>query len=198
MFQQSSKQYYILVSLLFISVFYGFQKHVEVTKQQEYLEPHLKEMVSNLQLETRTTSSIMETFMSKNEIPYAQWAQLKNGFKNIQDSSYEIEKLAKAIYPGHADGLQFATRTSASLIAGELRYLEATLLKEDMDRMDSVTFPKEMEATLVRIHETAAGWSEATNPFIGLPSNLIDQTDWLDMLKEMEDDSIAYQAGYGD
>ncbi|WP_404350055.1 hypothetical protein LG311_04480 [Sutcliffiella horikoshii] len=198
MFQQSSKQYYILVFLLFISVFYGFQKHVEVNKQQEYLVPHLKERVWNLQSETNTTSVIMETVMRENEIPYAQWVQLKNGFKAIEDTSYEIEKLAKAIYPRHAEELQFATRTSASLIAGELRYLEATLLEEDMDRLDTVTFPKEMEATLVRIHETAAGWSEATNPFIGLPSNLIDQTDWVDMLKEMEDDSIAYQDGYGD
>ncbi|WP_404431389.1 hypothetical protein [Sutcliffiella horikoshii] len=197
MFQQSSKQYYILVFLLFISVIYGFQKHVEVNKQQKYLEPHLKEMVSNLQLETRTTSSIMERVMRENEIPYAQWIQLKNGFKAIEDASYEIEKLAKAIYTRHTDGLQFATRTSASLIAGELRYLEATLLEEDMGRMDTVTFPKEMEATLVRIHETAAGWSEATNPFIGLPSNLLSQSDWVEMLKEMEDDSIAYQAGYG-
>lgn len=198
MFQQSSKQYYILVFLLFISVFYGFQKHVEVNKQQEYLVPHLKERVWNLQSETNTTSVIMETVMRENEIPYAQWVQLKNGFKAIEDTSYEIEKLAKAIYPRHAEELQFATRTSASLIAGELRYLEATLLEEDVDRLDTVTFPKEMEATLVRIHETAAAWSEATNPFIGLPSNLIDQTDWVDMLKEMEDDSIAYQDGYGD
>ncbi|UAL48223.1 hypothetical protein K7887_04460 [Sutcliffiella horikoshii] len=198
MFQQSSKQYYILVFLLFISVFYGFQKHVEVNKQQEYLVPHLKERVWNLQSETNTTSVIMGTVMRENEIPYAQWVQLKNGFKAIEDTSYEIEKLAKAIYPRHAEELQFATRTSASLIAGELRYLEATLLEEDMDRLDTVTFPKEMEATLVRIHETAAAWSEATNPFIGLPSNLIDQTDWVDMLKEMEDDSIAYQDGYGD
>lgn len=198
MFQQSSKQYYILVFLLFISVIYGFQKHVEVNKQQEYLGPHLMEQVSSLQSETRTTSSIMQTLMSENEIPYAQWIQLKNGFKVIEDTSYEMEKLAKAINPRHADGLQFATRTSASLIAGELRYLEATLLKEDMDRMDTVTFPEEMEATLVRIHETAAGWSEATNPFIGLPSNLIDQTNWVEMLKEMEDVSIAYQGGYGD
>ncbi|WP_404461188.1 hypothetical protein [Sutcliffiella horikoshii] len=197
MFQQSNKQYYILVFLLFISVFYGFQKHVEVNKQQEYLVPHLKERVWNLQSETNTTSVIMETVMRENEIPYAQWVQLKNGFKAIEDTSYEIEKLAKAIYPRHAEELQFATRTSASLIAGELRYLEATLQEEDMDRLDTVTFPKEMEATLVRIHETAAAWSEATNPFIGLPSNLIDQTDWVDMLKEMEDDSNAYQAGYG-
>ncbi len=198
MFQQSNKQYYILVFLLFISVFYGFQKHVEVNKQQEYLVPHLKERVWNLQSETNTTSVIMETVMRENEIPYAQWVQLKNGFKAIEDTSYEIEKLAKAIYPRHAEELQFATRTSASLIAGELRYLEATLLEEDVDRLDTVTFPKEMEATLVRIHETAAAWSEATNPFIGLPSNLIDQTDWVDMLKKMEDDSIAYQDGYGD
>lgn len=198
MFQQSSKQYYILVFLLFISVFYGFQKHVEVNKQQEYLGPHLMELVLSLQSETRTTSSIMQTIMSENEIPYAQWIQLKNGLNVIENTSYEIEKLAKAIYPQHADELQFATRTSASLIAGELRYLEATLLKEDMDRMDTVTFPEEMEATLVRIHETAAGWSEATNPFIGLPSNLLSRTDWVEMLKEMEDDSIEYQDGYGD
>ncbi|TYS67471.1 hypothetical protein FZC76_12855 [Sutcliffiella horikoshii] len=197
MFQQSSKQYYILVFLLVIAVFYGFQKHVEVNKQQDFLEPHLKEMVGNLQLETNTTSVIMQTVMNENEIPYAQWVQLKNGFKTIEDASYEIEKLAKAIYPRHSDGLQFATKTSANLIAGELRYLEDTLLEEDMDRLDTVTFPKEMEATLVRIHDTVKGWNDATSPFIGLPSNLIDQTDWVELLKEMEDDSIAYQESYG-
>ncbi|MGD6776781.1 hypothetical protein [Sutcliffiella horikoshii] len=197
MFQQSSKKYYILVFLLFISVLYGFQKHVEVNKQQDFLEPHLKEMVGNLQSETNTISSIMQRLMSEKEIPYAQWVQLKNGFNYIEDTSYEIEKLAKAIYPRHSDGLQFATKTSASLIAEELRYIEETLLEEDMDRLDTVAFPTEVEATLVRIHDTAAGWSEATNPFIGLPSNLLSRTGWVDMLKEMEDDSIAYQGDYG-
>ena len=197
MFQQSSKQYYILVFLLFISVFYGFQKHVEVNKQQDFLEPHLKEMVGNLQSETNTISSIMQRLMSEKEVPYAQWVQLKNGFNYIEDTSYEIEKLAKAIYPRHADELQFATKTSASLIAEELRYLEKTLLEEDMERLDTVAFPTEVEATLVRIHDTAAGWSEATSPFIGLPSNLMNQTGWVEMLKEMEDDSIVYQDGYG-
>lgn len=197
MFQQSRKQYYILVFLLSISVLYGYQKHVEEKKQQKYLNSHLKEMVWNLQVETRTTSHTLKTLMSENEIPYAQWLQLKEGFKAIENTSYEIEKLAKAIYPRHADGLQFANKTSANLIAGELRYLEDTLLEEDMDRLDTVTFPKEMEATLVRIHDTAKGWSEATSPFIGLPSNLLGQTDWVEMLKEMEDDSIVYQDGYG-
>lgn len=170
---------------------------MEVKKQQEYLNPYLKEMVWNLQVETRTTSNIMKTLMIENEIPYAQWIQLKNGFKAIEDSSYEIEKLAKAIYPRSADGLKFATRNSASLIAGELRYLEATLLEEDMGRLDTVTFPKEVDATIARIHDTSKGWSEATFPFIGLPNNLLSQTDWVEMLKEMEDDSITYQDGYG-
>ncbi|WP_226683203.1 hypothetical protein [Sutcliffiella horikoshii] len=196
MFQQSSKQYYILVFLLFISVFYGFQKHVEEKKQQEYLNPHLKEMVWDLQVETHTTSHTLKSLMSENEIPYAQWLQLKEGFKAIENTSYEIEKLAKAIYPRHADGLQFATKTSANLITGELGYLEDTFLEEDMDRLDIVSFPKEVEATLVRIQDTANGWSEATSPFIGLPSNLLSQTDWVEMLKEMEDDSISYQDGY--
>ncbi|WP_058308236.1 hypothetical protein [Gracilibacillus massiliensis] len=197
MIKLSKKRYYILVFLLFLSVLYGYNKHSEVNNQRDYLNPQLTEMLHSFQNEAYITSVILYTLKSENEIPYAQWKQLKKGFKVLEQSSYEIEKMGRAIHPSRAKGLENATKNTSSLISSDLEYIEENFLEEDLDRLDIITFPPEAQSKLEHIYTTTSKWNEISSQY-AVSTNSIKQTYWVKMMKEIQEPSIVFQHKYTD
>lgn len=193
--QMSKKQYYLVVFLLLFSAFYGYKKHSEVSQQRDYLNPHLMQLMHTIQSEIHTTSIILNTIMTENQIPYAQWKQLKNGFEAIEHSSYEIEKMGRAIYPNHAQGLENATKTTSNLIVNHLIYIEDNFIDTNMDRIDKITIPLETHSMLELIYEAANGWNEVSSQYY-VTTDIIKRTYWVDMMKEIQDPSVVFQHQY--
>lgn len=153
------------------------------------------EMMQAMQNEIHTTSSILHTVVVENEIPYAQWIQLKNGFEAIERSSYELEKMGRAIHPRQAQGLQNATKTTSHLIVNQLNDLEDHFLDPNMDRLDIVTFPLEAHSILELIYDATFSWKEISSHY-HVTTNSIHRTYWVDMMKEMQEPSILFQHHY--
>ncbi|OIJ09686.1 hypothetical protein BKP35_16145 [Anaerobacillus arseniciselenatis] len=195
MVQITKKRYYLLILLLLISVFYGFKKHGEVSNQQDYLNPHLMEMMHSFQNEMHLASSILHTAMTENQIPYAQWKQLNRALKVIEDVSYEMEKMGRAIYPRRAQGLENATKNTSYLIANYLEYIEENFLADNLDRLDSITFPTKVQSMLELIYETTVAWNEVSSRYT-VSNDIIKRTYWVEMMKDIQDPSIVFQHQY--
>ncbi len=193
--QLSKKKYYLLVFLLLLSVLYGFKKHSEVSNQQDYLNPQLMEAVHSFQNEAYLTSSILNTLISENQISYAQWEQLKRGFEVLEHSSYEIEKMGRAIYPRRAKGLENATKNTSYLMASDLEYIEDNFLEEDLDRLDTITFQPEAQSKLELIYKTTAEWNKVSSQYV-VSTDIINQTYWVKMMKEIQEPSTVFQHQY--
>ncbi|MFN7249897.1 MAG: hypothetical protein ACK4M9_03810 [Anaerobacillus sp.] len=192
MINLSKKQYYFLVFLLFIAVLYGYKKHQEVSNQQNYLNPLLMERVHSIQDEIHTASSILTTAMDENQIPYAQWMQLKSAYKTIEDASYEIEKMARAIYPNRAQGLENATKTTSYLMASALVYIEDNFIEANLDRLDMITFSADEREVLEPIYNTTLAWRKISSQYYVVTS-IITRKYWVDMMKEIQEESILFQ-----
>ncbi len=192
MIQLSKKRYYLLVFLLFLSVLYGFEKHRDVSKQQDYLNPQLMELVHSFQNEAYLTTSILHRLINENQIPYAQWKQIRRGFEVMEHSSYEIEKMGRAIYPRHAKGLENVTTNTSSLITSNLEYIEENFLEEDLDRTDIITFPPEALSKIELIYKTTAEWNEISNQYT-VSTAIVQRTSWVKMMKELQEPSTVFQ-----
>lgn len=195
MVQLSKKHYYFLVFLLLLAVFYGYKKHEEASNQQDYLNPHLMSMINSIKNEIQIASSILDSATTENQIPYAQWIQLKNGLETIEHTSYEIEKIARAIYPSRAKELQNATKTTSYLMLSHLHYIEDNYLGTNMDRMDMITFPPAVQPVLEIMYNTTFEWREISSQY-SVTNNIINRTDWVEMMKKIEEHSITFQEQY--
>ncbi|WP_139192884.1 hypothetical protein [Anaerobacillus arseniciselenatis] len=184
-----------MVFLLFIAVMYGYKKHQEVSNQHNYLNPLLMEKVHAIQKEIHTASSILTTAMDENQIPYAQWMQLKNAYKTIEHASYEIEKMARAIYPNRAKGLENATKTTSYLMASDLVYIEDNFIEANLDRSDMITFSAEERELLEPIYNTTLAWRKISGQYY-VVTYIITRKYWVDMMKEIQEESILYQKDY--
>lgn len=192
MIHLTKKQYYVFIFLFLVVVFFGYMKHTEVRNQQDYLNPHLIDMMHTIQNEVHITSSILHTAMEEKQIPYAQWKQLKSGFEAIEHSSYEIEKMGRAIYPNRAQGLAGTTKATSHFIVSDLLHLEEEYLEADMDPLDEVIFPPETHSILEPIYTTASEWKEISNEY-HVRTNSVNQTYWVEMMKEMKKPSVVFQ-----
>lgn len=192
MINLSKKQYYFLVFLLFIAVIYGYKKHQEVSNQHNYLNPLLMEKVHDIQNEIHTASSILTTAMDENQIPYAQWIQLKSAYKTIEHASYEIEEMARAIYPNRAKGLENATKTTSYLMASDLVYIEDNFIEANLDTLDMITFSAEEREVLEPIYNTTLAWKKISSQY-NVVTSIITHRYWVDMMKEIQEESILYQ-----
>ncbi|MDG5788582.1 hypothetical protein QA612_13935 [Evansella sp. AB-P1] len=195
MIQLSKKQYYILLLCLFVAIVFGYIKHLESNSQREYLNPLLMEKMHTIRNEVHTTSSILNTVITENEIPYAQWIQLKNGVEMIEDNIYEMEKMARAFYPYRAKELQNATKVTAHLILNQLKYIEDNFLESDLYRLDRISFSSEPYGLLEPIYETIYSWNVVTNEY-HVTTDIIKHTYWVDMMIELVKSSIKYQNNY--
>lgn len=192
MINLSKKQLYFLVFLLFIAFIYGYKKHQEVSNLHNYLNPLLMEKVHAIQNEIHTASSILTTAMDENQIPYAQWIQLKSAYKTIEHASYEIEEMARAIYPNRAKGLENATKTTSYLMASDLVYIEDNFIEANLDTLDMITFSAEEREVLEPIYNTTLAWKKISSQY-NVVTSIITHRYWVDMMKEIQEESILYQ-----